>query len=85
MVQVGTVGGTPLYADFTYFNAAKAIPVLLSSDYLMMRPPGALQRPGFVGAAVLDFPRTVASGTRIVLHEPEALALVAAGAGSVVS
>jgi hypothetical protein len=84
-VKHGTAGGVEINVDFSRIDhAAAPVHVTLSADYMMLRPPGAPTRPGFTGSSPpnLDYPRTVTSGTRILVSKAEADALVAAGKAS---
>jgi hypothetical protein len=86
LVQVGSINGgsTPITVDIgagVRGNPEAAVAVTLSTDYAMTDPPGYPSRPNFTGTATPQFPQTIASGLTITLLQPEAAALVAAGAG----
>ena len=77
---VGTIdGSTPIIADLGN-GFGSPMEVVLSVDYKMETPPGFPTRPAFTGAAKPGHPSNLPAGTRVVLHEPEARALLAAGA-----
>jgi hypothetical protein len=63
------------------FDPAGATRVQLSLNYTRVHVPGIPSPPSFTGsaAASLDYPRTIAAGTRLTLHKAEAAALIAAG------
>jgi hypothetical protein len=81
LVQHGTAGGTAINVDVSRIESSAAVYVTLSAAYTTLCPPGMPRRPGLTGVAVanLDYPKTIASGTRIALLAAEAAALVAAG------
>ena len=84
-VAHGSVGGTSIYVDLARIDhGAAPVKVTLSANYARARLPGTPSAPGFTGAAaaLLDYPRTHASGTVLTLHKAEADALVAAGAAA---
>jgi hypothetical protein len=80
LVQLGTVGGSPINADVKTIGSAVPVAVTLSADYAMLDPPGFPFRASFTGAATPQYPHTVPSGTTISVLACEATALVAAGA-----
>jgi hypothetical protein len=92
LVAVGTInsGATTIYADVSGLANPWMGPigqdtwVTLSTDYAMVDPPGFPTRPSFTGssAAFLQYPRTLASGTRFQTFACEATALVAAAAAA---
>ena len=84
-VAHGTVGGTTINVDMARIDhGATSVKVTLSANYTRARQPGTPSAPGFTGAAaaLLDYPRTHASGATLTLHKAEADALVAAGAAA---
>ena len=86
-VTTGTVNSNPINVDVANgIGSDVPVAVTLSSSYVLSnpRPPGFPFRPSFTGtdAADLDYPRTVLSGTRILVLQCEAAALVAASAAS---
>jgi hypothetical protein len=84
LVQVGSInsGATPINADVTVLGSDVAVAVLLSTNYSMLNPPGYPFRASFTGAAIVQFPQTILSGTTIKVLRCEATALVSAGAGT---
>ena len=86
LVQVGTVGVTPINVDMRFLYPATLVKVQLSAAYNTVGVPGYPARPAFTGVdhGNLHHTKTVASGTTLTLLKPEADALVAAGAGTVV-
>ncbi len=82
LLQVGTVDGTPIYADVTVLGSAVPVGVVLLQDYAMQDPPSYPFRPSFTGAATPQYPHTVSAGTSLLLLACEAAALVNAGAAA---
>jgi hypothetical protein len=88
LVAVGTInsGATTISADVGQgLDNATPIKVLLSTNYSLLCPPGWPVRPGLTGKGPVaqNYPGSVlASGTTVAFLQPEAAALVAAGAGS---
>ncbi len=87
LVQVGSINGgaTPITVDIgagVRGNPETAVKVTLSTNYAMLDPPGYPSRPSFTGSATPQYPFTVLSGATVTLLQPEAAALVAAGAAS---
>lgn len=94
LVTVGTINGgaTEIQADVATLGSDAAVAVTLSTDYWMAQPPGFPSRPGFTGAPFpvrlarydlsAQFPQTVPSGATILVLQPEAAALIAAGAAT---
>lgn len=88
LITVGTInaGATNIQADVSGgLGSAVAVKVLLSTNYTLLCPPGWPNRPGLTGAAppAENYPGAVlASGTTVAFLQPEAAALVNAGAGS---
>lgn len=80
-VPHGTAGGTPINVDLSRIDHGSTRKVQLSANYAIQREAGMPTRPGLTGAsqANLEYPRTLTSGTQIVLSAEEAAALVAAG------
>ena len=86
-LQVGTInsGATAIIIDLgngVRGTPETAVAVILSTNYTMIDPPGYPSRPSFTGDATPQYPQTIASGTTLTLLQPEAAALVAAGAAS---
>lgn len=77
LIQLGTVGTTPVMADVTVLGSAVPVTVTLLADYQMLDPPGYPARPSFTGcaAAALQFPRTIPKGTPFTVLSAEAAAL----------
>jgi hypothetical protein len=85
LVQHGTAGATPINVDLSRIDHGAAPRyVTLSANYSILSGGGIPTRPGMTGcpAAGLDYPRTIANGTRILVSAAEAAALVAASAAS---
>lgn len=92
LVQLGTIssGATAIKADVSGApTAAGDAPftaryVTLSTNYAMAGPADFPSRPSFTGAgaAQLQYPRTLVSGTQFQTFACEAAALVAAGAAA---
>jgi hypothetical protein len=84
LVQHDTPGGVVINVDVSRIESSVAVYVTLSAAYTTLDPPGIPRRPGMTGVvcANLDYPRTLASGTRIALLAGEASALVTAGKAS---
>jgi hypothetical protein len=79
-IKVGTAGGSDINVDFSdNKNIATVQTVTLSADYITLCPYTLPFRPGFTGAATLDYPRTILSGSVITVLKGEAAALIAAG------
>jgi hypothetical protein len=78
---LGAVNGTPIVADIGggLGNDVIAL-VTLSTDYVMVNPPGFPLRPPAVGEVSKRLWPTVPNGTTCKFLKPEAAALVAAGA-----
>ena len=86
-LQVGTINGDTTAIIIDLGNGIRgapetAVPVILSTNYTMIDPRGYPARPSFTGDATPQYPQTIASGTTITLLQPEAAALVAAGAAT---
>jgi hypothetical protein len=79
LVKTGVSGSTPVFADVRTLGSQVAVRVTLSANYLIWREPGIPSRPSFTGSTTPDCPRTIPSGTVLLLHQFEADALVAAG------
>ena len=78
--MVGAVGGAAIVAELgNGFGTAGTVRVTLTSDYVMVCPPGYPERetPGSGAGA---FPHAITAGTTANFQKPEADALVAAGA-----
>ena len=82
LLQVGSLGVTPVNADVKSLGSDVPVKVTLSSDYTMLGPPGFCYRPCFTGADTPQYPHTIASGTTLALLKCEADALVSAGGAS---
>jgi hypothetical protein len=85
-VRVGNVGGTPIVADIgagVRGTCEALVAVTLTDDYVMECPPGYPSRPT-VGGATPSNPRTLVNGSTVILLEPEARALIMAGAANYV-
>ena len=80
-VSHGTAGGTAINVDMARIDHGQTKRVTLSASYATTKEAGTPTRPQFTGAEAskLDYPRTIASGTTLVLSAAEADALVAAG------
>ena len=80
-VQVGSINdrATAVIADLS-LGFGSPMEVILSVDYALETPPGFPTRPQFTGSARPGNPSILPAGTCVVLHEPEARALLAAGA-----
>ncbi len=84
---VGLVGATPIIAELggdCQGGTPQPVRVVLTSNYQMLGLPGYPSRPSFTGAATPQYPHTVSSGTTLSLLQPEAAALVTAGAANYV-
>jgi len=81
LVKHGTANSVAINVDLSRIEPGAPRYVTLSYSYATLTPPGAPSRPAFTGAAAgnLDFPKTIANGTRLQLLAGEAAALVAAG------
>jgi hypothetical protein len=81
LVQHGTAGGTAINVDVSRIEPGAPVKVQLTANYSILETPGIPTRPSFTGAAAasLDYPRTVPSGSVLLLLAGEANALVAAG------
>lgn len=82
LVQVGALGGTPVFADLASFNPGYTVTVTLLQDYTPLYPAGLPTRPSYTGVAGGSQPSLIANGSAVVLHEAEALAIIAAAAGA---
>jgi hypothetical protein len=84
LVQHGSVGGTPINVDMARIEHGAPVKVHLTANYALLSGPGIPARPSFTGAPVagLDYPRTIVSGTALLLLKGEADALVTAGAAT---
>ncbi len=85
-VRIGIVGITPIVVDIgagVRGAPQELVAITLSADYVMENPPGYPARPN-VGGSIPSYPHTLASGGTYRLLQPEAAALVAAGAASYV-
>lgn len=85
LVQHGTINGsTPINVDMSRIEHGAPVKVLLSTAYTIQCGGGIPARPQFTGAPVsmLEYPRTVASGTKLLLLAGEANALIAASAAT---
>jgi archaellum component FlaG (FlaF/FlaG flagellin family) len=84
LLTVGTIsnGATPIQADVR--SLGQTVAVRLSTDYSILCPPGYPARPGMTGVDALDltYPRTIASGTVLLVLACEAAALVGAVAAT---
>jgi hypothetical protein len=80
-VLAGVANGININVELLHPPHGSLKYVTLSQNYARALPPGFPYAPAFTGAAraSLDFPRTIASGTRLQLLGAEADALVAAG------
>ncbi len=85
LLAVGISNGTTISVDVTT-RAHVATKVALTASYTTLDPPGYVSRPSMTGtaAALLDYPKTIASGTTITVLALEAAAIVAAGGGTLV-
>lgn len=83
LVRVGSIneGATPIVADLSH-GFGTAIEVLLLEDYQIESPPGYPTRPHFVGAE-RSMPASLKAGAHLIVHKPEATALIAAGAARI--
>ena len=82
LVQVGTVGATPINADATVLGSAVRV-LIGGTDYVAIHPPGWPVRPANTGTAVAEGSTvTFAAGSTVALLQCEATALVTAGAAS---
>ena len=82
LVQVGTVGGTPINADATVLGSAVNV-VIGGTNYVAVHPPGWPVRPANTGTAVAEGSTvTFTAGSTVALLQCEAAALVNAGAAS---
>jgi hypothetical protein len=86
LLTVGTISGgsVAIQADIKTLGSDVAVKVLLSTDYAMIDPPGYPARPSFTGAAIPQYPHLVPSGTTLAVLRCEAVALVNAGAATLV-
>ena len=76
---VGTVGGAAIIAELgNGLGTAGIVRVTLTSDYVMVCPPGYPERET-PGSGAGSFPHTITAGTTANFQKPEADALVAAG------
>ena len=77
LVQVGSVGGTPVFADVTVLGWSVPQVVELGAPYTMLDPVGFPSRPGFTGdnASAVQYPRVVPAGTPFLTFACEAAAL----------
>ena len=82
LLQVGSLGATPVNADVKSLGSDVAVKVLLNADYTMLGPPGFCFRPCFTGSDTPQYPHTIASGATLALLKAEADALVTAGGAS---
>ena len=84
LVQHGSVGATAINVDMSRVDPSAPVKVQLSGNYTILCGSGIPTRPGFTGAAAgsLEFPRTIASGTKLLLLAGEATALIHAGYAS---
>jgi hypothetical protein len=74
-------GATPIVVDISSVgNVSRSFFITLSTNYTLLTPPGYPTRPGYTGAPGSQ-PSLVPAGTRIQFIQPEAAALIAAGAG----
>jgi hypothetical protein len=90
----GTVGGTPVQGDIacagtlqgTSTGGLTAAYVTLTATYVMLDTGSVITRPFQDGAApsVQLLPQTFSSGTTLLLHVPEANALISAGFATLV-
>jgi hypothetical protein len=84
LVQHGSVGGTPINVDVTYYDTTAPVRVRLTQNYSIERAIGLPSRPSMTGCAVgnLDYPCVIPSGTTIAVFRAEAAALIAANAAT---
>src|SRR5579863_4808611 len=83
-VRVGSTnnGATAIIADLGG-GLGSEMEITLLVDYAPEAPPGFPTRPCFTGSSRPGLPQLIKAGTRITVHEPEAKALIAAGAAMV--
>lgn len=81
---VGNAGGTAINVDLRPLDHASPVKVTLSANYTTAYPAGYPSPPFQTGTAPsgLNFPKTILSGTVILLLAAEAAALIAAGKAS---
>ena len=81
LVQTGSCLGTPVMTDVTTLHHEQSVWVTLLEPYVTLCPPGYPARVQFTGVAAgnLDYPRTLADESVLLLAKPEADALVNAG------
>lgn len=80
-VPHGVAGGTTINVDMARIDHAVTRRVTLTANYTTQTAAGMPTRPEFTGAEAskLDYPRTLPSGTTLILSAAEAAALVTAG------
>ena len=84
LVEIGTVGDTPVLADAKCLGHDVPVKVTIgATDFIASRPPGWPSRPHTTGSAAAEGGTTIfRAGSTVSLFRCEAHALVAGGAAS---